>query len=413
MASISELKWETIEYIITTFDINIKDKTTKLQLGQVQAMYIEKDFDELSLPIFMVSLAIPEDLYYNIQKNHNDTTFNIVISTQKRNDIGEAPTNKSIYLKDVFIPLGVDGTPFTNKDTYKKAKEETTDGDVLSMTDLQTTHTFVLGKKSTNINMKKIQNKVLSGANLLDAISYLLTSCGFNNVLMSKLDNNTSYSELILLPIPMIEQLRYLNSMYGFYKQGAQIFLDFDTNYILRNCAKCTAYRDNEIKDVNFVVYKPSGGHTADKGSCVNGNEGYINCGAESNRFNIDDKSKSSNVYLGNNSLIINDEANVSEAITNSNGSYNVITTTTHNNYIQDETRLRLKELSGVVTLTTMNIDLRLLTPNKNFKILSDDSSVATQVNAPFRLSKYIAIFGMEGNTLSPVVTIELKKTES
>lgn len=414
MALIDDLPWSIMEYNLDTFEIVIGGSRHPLQKAQVKSIYIEKDFDDLMLPILMVSLAIPNDLYYNIQRNHKITTFTIVISSQKRGkDVGDTPTGKSIYLKDSFTPMGIDGTPFTNEEEYKKAKKEITDNDTLSMQDLQSTHTFVLARQKTIKQTRKIINKVMVSSNMSDAVGYLLTNSGCSNVLMSRMDNMTKYSELILLPVPLTEQLAYLNSMYGFYKQGAQIFFDFDTTYILRNCAKCTAYRGGEIQNVNFVVYKGSSGKSGDKGSCIYKKQGYINAGTSGAQFHIEDQSKSSNAYVGNNSLILNDDGSASEAITNiEDGYYNIITTTTHNQYYTSETALRLKELKGVVTMIAPNIDLKLLAPNKHYKILSDDSTVSKQVNAPFRLSKYSVIFGTEGDTFSPVATIVLKKTE-
>ena len=117
---------------------------------------------------------------------------------------------------------------------------------------------------------------------------------------------------------------------------------------------------------------------------------------------------------MGNNSIILNDDASSSSAISNSkDGSFNVITTTTHNKFYKNEIETRMKELKGVVTAMVSNIDLKLLKPNKCYHIISDDSSISKQVKSPFRLSKTITIFAFEGDAMSPVTTMVLKKSET
>ena len=411
MSVLNELSWSTYEYKMTKFEIDIKGKKTTLTPGQVRNIYIEKDYDELSLPIFMVKLLISSKLYHSINQYHDDTKFTIIIHSQKRAKDGGTATGKSVYLSDIFIPLGIDSTP--NTDPKEKSTKSVAQGNTLEIEDFANEYTFILGKKDNIKTIRKIVNDVLSSSNMLNAVSYLLSSCGVKKVLMSKFDNNTSYNELILLPIPMIEQLAYLNSMYGFYKEGAQIFFDFDKLYILRNCSKCTAYEPNEIKDVSLVIYQESSGKTGDVGSTVKDKKGYIHAGTGS-QFHIEDQSKSSDVYMGNNSLILNDDASSSSAISNSkDGSYNIITTTTHNKFYKNEIQTRLKELSGVVTVMVSNIDLKLLAPNKCYHIISDDSTISKQVKSKFRLSKTITIFAFEGDAMSPVTTMVLKKSET
>lgn len=414
MSILNELSWAVYEYKITKFEIDIKGKKTTLRPAQIRNIYLEKDYDELMMPIFMVKVQMPNDVYYSVNKYPNDTTFTIIIHSQKRAKDGGTATGKSVFISDKFIPMGIDGTPCT--DPRDKSTKSVAEGNKMSLTDPDRSreHTFILGKKSVVKTIRKVTNAVLSSTNMLNAVSYLLTNCGVKKVLMSKFDNSTNYNELILLPIPMMEQLAYLNNMFGFYKEGAQIFYDFDMLYILKNCAKCTAYVKNEIKDVSLVVYQEHSGRTGDIGSTVTKDKkGYVHVGTGS-QFHIEDQSRSSDVYLGNNSIILNDDGSMTSANSNSkDGSYNVITTTTHNKYYKNEIVARMNELKGVVTVMASNIDLKLLAPNKCYHIISDDSAVAKQVKSKFRLSKTVTIFAPEGDTMSPITTMVLKKSET
>ena len=59
------------------------------------------------------------------------------------------------------------------------------------------------------------------------------------------------------------------------------------------------------------------------------------------------------------------------------------------------------------------NFDLKLLAPNRKFKILCDDSSVAKKLQHNYRLSGYTIQFTHTGNTFSVSASIKLKSSEA
>lgn len=412
--NINQLQYNEIGYVVTKFLIVVRDskgnlvQKDELKTVQVKNFFIEKNFDEDYTPIFMVELAIDDKLYRNICKYQRYTTCTIMIKYGK---VAEDNTisKLSTYLSGDFVPMQPDDTPFVNEKEYNKQKEEYDGG--MSMQTFGRSYTLILGKKSVIKKTRKIINNVLTSANMLDAICFLLTSAGISSkVLMSTLDNMSTYNEVILLPIPLTSQLSYLNSVFGFYKQGAQIFFDFDYSYILRNSDKCTAYMKNEIKKISFCIYNASSGKGSTKGSVTKDKVGYISC--TSTDFQYDDESKSSDSYMSANTMIINQSGSVSTAVTNSSGSYNVINSTTHNPYYANEVKLRTKELEGIVYMSCKNIDLTYLTPNKQFVIQSNVTEVAKKVNHKFRLSSWMSVFSKEGNIFKASTNIVMKKTD-
>ena len=138
---------------------------------------------------------------------------------------------------------------------------------------------------------------------------------------------------------------------------------------------------------------------------------GYIDISSAD--FEISDKTSTSNEYVGDNSLIINNNATNSDAISNNSGSFNIITTSTHNQYCTQERQLRLKELSCVVTAMLNNCDLRLLKPNKKFKINSSSSKANKQINSLFRLSSLKLSFVKNGNLFTTIVQATLKESDT
>ena len=410
--SLSDIIFQKFEYVIDSFSIQSAGKTYKMETIQLTDLYIERDYDHDHLPVVMIRVVISDELYHTICTNPTNTTFTIVIKSQI--DVGNKIKNSgSIYISDKFVPLGKDGTPFQSKQLYDQIKTKSTAGSNSTLTNFTNVRTFIIGRKTDLISTKKITNVVLSSSNMLDAVSVVLSQAGASKVLISPLDNNTSYSELILLPQPTIAQLKYLNSFYGFYKEGAQIFFDLWATYILRNSAKCTAYKSNEVRTVYFCIYDSSNAKAASMGSKSYINEKSAYIAVNGVNFHVEDLSTTSNEYIGTNSVVINNDGKVSQATSGKGTTYNVLSVRNHNNCYTSEISARIKELSCVVTISVMSFDLSLITPNKTYKILSSDTSVANKVTGSFRLVSIKTVFTKDGDVFIPTSVIMLKRTDA
>lgn len=410
--NISDQVFNINEYVYESLTINCNSKDYRIEPIQLLNLYIEKNFDDDYLPIIMMQIIMSDELYYNICMNPTKTTFTFLMKRQ----ISISEKNKSagsIFLSDKFVPLGVDGSPFNEKKMYDSINESDTAGKNSTMTNFSNSRTFILAKRSDLNATKSITNLVLSNSDMLNAVSVCLTKAGVNKVLMSPMDNYTGYSELILLPQPLVAQLKYLNSFYGFYKEGAQIFFDLDCLYILRNTAKCTAYRQNEIQTVYFCIYDTTSGKTISVGSKSYSDTKTAYIGLSSANMSVDNLSTSSNEFMGSNSTIINNDGNISTATSGNGSSYNVLSNRTHNNYYSNELSLRMKELSCVVRMVVQNIDLTLLTPNKTFRILASDTDVAKKVSGAFRLVSTMTTFNHDGNKINDTTIVTLKRTDA
>ena len=409
---LSDLVFQNYEYIIDSLSIQCNGKTNKIENIQLTNFYIERDYDNDHLPVIILELVISDELYYNICTNQDNTTFTIVLKSQI--SVSESvKTSGSIYISDKFVPLNRDKTPFQNKQLYEMVKDKSSANDNSTLTNFTNKRTFILGRKADLSATKKITNMVLSSSNILNAISVVLTQAGATNVLMSPLDNNTTYSELILLPQPTIAQLKYLNSFFGFYKEGAQIFFDLNTTYILRNTAKCTAFRKNEIKTIYFCVYDSSNEKHPSIGSKTYTKEGTAYIGLSASNMDVQDLSKTENERIGTNSVLINNDGSVTQANSGIGTTFNVLSVRNHNNLYASEMALRIKESSCVVILTITNVDLSLITPNKMYKILSTDTDVAKKVSGSFRLSSIKTFFTKDGDRLIPTSIVILKRTDA
>lgn len=410
--TLTEHRFDIYEYICDALSITCNSKTYPIENIQISGIYLERNYDEDHLPIFMIQLIMSDDLYHNICNHHKDTTFTMKLKSQ----ISVSETEKtagSLYINGTFEPVGQDGSPYHSQQLYDSVKEKSTAGEGSMLTEFSNARTFILCSRQQLNATKKVSNYVLSSATMTDAASIVLSQSGAVKPLVSPFDNTSTYNELILLPQPAIPQLKYLNNFYGFYKEGAQIFFDLNYTYILRNTAKCTAYVPNEIQTVVFCVYDTSYGETAKIGSTTDILNKVAYIGLSSVNFTLDNLSNAANEYMGSNATIINNDGSITQASPGTGESVNILSVRNHNKYFTDEMSLRIKELSCVVYLNIQNVDLNLLTPNKTFRIMSTDTNITKKVSGLFRLVSTQTTFIKSGDHYLTNTIVQLRRTDA
>lgn len=408
--------WKIYKYRIDACTLCINDVKSKIDVGTIQSFYIEKDYDNDFLPVFMIDIAMGAMNYQTILDAQDSAYF--IFDIKILVDMGDNNfTEISDFLSGRYTILPINSTPFIEKESYENMIKSSSYGEgEMNTTDFKNNYTFILERTVETLTTKQVVNKILTQTTMLDAVSYLLTKSGCSNVLMTIPDNTTVYNELPLLPIALINQLRYLNNYYGLYKEGAQIFFDMDRIYILRNNASCSAYNDTEPRNVSIYTYSSSLGNDYGKGSytSVKTKFGYISVGMD--QLTTKDLSSTGTQYYGNNTLLINNNGSASTTqVENTVGdlnSFNIITTSTHNQFATSERELRLKELKNVVTINTTNCDLRLLTPNKCFRVITSDTGASEKLKNRYRLVSVKSIFNREGIVFTNETQIVLKESD-
>lgn len=408
--------WENYLYTMT-ISVETPNGLTELQPVQINSAYIEKDFDNSFLPIFLVNLNLQKDLYYDIINNH--TTSKFIIQIDKYIDpgnTGKAKT-KRVYIRDKFIPIINDKTPFTDEKFYKTIKYNGSNrvGNQLIPYDLMQSYDFVLVRESDLLATKKTLNTVFSSTNIITALTTVLSNAGVKNVLLSKLDNSTTYRELLTLPVPLIPQLKYIDSYYGLYKEGSQIFFDMDRAYILRNSPQCTAWSQNEFKEVAITINMPSSGQDLMVGSVVDNEQRSIFLNTNKDQVSFIDKTTSSDMTIGNKTMLVN---TVSGGITNvtpnvstiGSTTSNIRTTSTRNEYANSELQMRQSEFRNIVNIICNGIDISHITPNKKYKLLSNIPSIIGKIKGDYRLCKAIYHFAKEGDHFAVMTNLELRR---
>lgn len=410
------MDWKLYKYSIEECVIDTGEDTIKLAPGFIQSFYIEKNYDDDYLPIVILTTLMGAWDYDRIVEARDKATFNLTIGMKL--DLGDdIYENAGTYISDKFSILPTDDTPFVDKKMHDSMINCWTYGDYGDLSDMSNAYTFILAKRRDLDNTKQIINNIMTCNTILDAVVYSLKESGYDsNVLMSNPDNGTFYEELPLLPIPLINQLRYLSNYYGIYKEGLQLFFDIDRTYVIRKTAECTAYDDDEVLDVTIYSVDSAEGNNRTRGSYTDdiNRQGHISSGMD--QFELVNLNDTASQYNGNNSLIINNsgESQVTPIIETDDGatSFNIITTSSHNPFISEERHLRLKERNCLATICTTSCDLRLLAPNRCYHLISSDPKAAGQIEGNFRLSYVKTMFVKNGMYFTNTTEILLKKSE-
>ena len=405
--------WQTCYYQASA-SITIKGKTTQLKEAQIVNLLIEKDYDVDHLPVMIIGLSLNNDMDTITSESTIHLRIDKIIG-QNENGVMQI-YSKSSYINDIFSFIVLEDTPsssyFENLIYNKIGRKE---GDYL-IQDASSLQTYILVKKECLKTSKSIFNATLTESTMTAATALLLSQADCKNVLMSNLDNNDVYKELIIPPLPLLESITYLKNYYGFHKEDTVVFMDFDTTYIVRKDGLCSAFRNREITNVDICLNASESPYNECKGVIYSGNTTYVNIASDAFVRNlggsITDQTEGTNV------LVFNENDKSSNTVTTSNtqaiggNSTSVKITTGHNKFLDSQIECRKFENQYVFTIGCSNADTSIFTPNKQFSIISNSAEIAIDVTGKYRLSRHVTTFVKEGHYFIPITNMTLKKTK-
>lgn len=226
----------------------------------------------------------------------------------------------------------------------------------------------------------KTYNKVFTKAPMQDMIGELLTETGHKKVLMSRIENDEVYQEMLIPSNPAYKGLIYLDQYYGFYKRGAIIFYDVDKLYIINPNGKVTAKEQDEWTQTTFLVTADDS-TTPGNGMVRKPDEKifYINIPEES--VKPEKPSIAKNAEQGSNAkIVISDDINVEEAEANQDyiggrKQYTQYVKKDDNKFVTSMVQARMEENDCVLMINGENLDMAAFTPNKEFRVIFADQT--------------------------------------
>lgn len=234
---------------------------------------------------------------------------------------------------------------------------------------------FLLESKSLKSAKKKV-NRVFTSENLQNIIAKICNDAGQNNVYMSRLDNQTTFSNFCVPEFPLEKALAYLDLYYGFYTSGAQIYYDVDKLFILKANGKVTAKVKDEWAETVFLI--------TGRNLAIPGNGMVIKPEQKIYYINITDESITSQDLSLNDSI---SGGSTIKVLINNDGSTQTVKSGTdsvgvetiryvrndENPYIVSMMNARMDENTCIEKITVENADIRAFALNKSIKLVFEE----------------------------------------
>ena len=404
----------TYKYTVDSMDILFPEEVepTKINTNFITGILLEHDFDNDYFPVFKLSVSIEPKIYFKILSNKLKVRFRLRMQKYAYDGNKDFQFKKDI-VNTVFCVFMDENTPYFDETSYKESKLVERTG--TTPRDLANVYSFYLFKESDLDNSKKIVNNVITNSNLTDTITYLLSTCGMKNVLMSPLQNKSIFKEILLPPLTLLNNLLYLNQQYGFYTKGALIFFDLLCMYIIESNSKCTAFIKEEYTRTVFNIKEVTNPNSFTPGSFIieKEKENHINITPDS--INIYSNSVVADQIIGNNFIIIDPKQGTvenikPETVQRGVGTYQVLVNNYGNEYSNNDAKTRKIENNTVINVNISDFNIDAITPNKEFIFIFDNTKINSTYSGSYRLTKRIIQFKSEGNEFIMSGICEFKK---
>ncbi len=406
----SSLDYRPYKYRVNKLTLNIGGfGSYDVDAQFVTSIRIEKDYDNYVFPYLEIGIQIPNNVFRAMHKNNIECRALFAMDGGfGSSDYGDANSDNNIawenWFSQEFYVMSDDSTSDVTENINEASEKENGSYNSPSISDMCSTF-ISLYNESYLFNLRKTVDAPLNSIKVIDAEAYLLKKAGVSRVLCSPPFNNTKYTQLIIPPKTIIENLDYMANNYAMHQCGTVVFFDWDRGYLIDKNSKCTAWEPNECKTVYISSYNMGnvaesykGGCYRDTASCV------INIQAGSANFStpsvVNDQTYGSNIVM-----IDSKSGNISSTQSKATASKNGGTTSVYVSNSGENTSKAiaqtLREASKQATISFEGVDLEMLRPNKEFT-MAMDSSELNQYAGNYRCAKYICIMASNGTLFTP-----------
>jgi hypothetical protein len=379
------------------------DQPVPLDRNLVQTIMIVKDFDGRIIPLVSVTLQVPREYYQFIQTNIGNIYVNLSVSKYKvlpDSDIrfrehafsGTFRTINQDFL-DTSVGIKIDNS--------LPGEDKTVAEDTVPMR-------LYLYDAGAVERYRKMISQSIRGT-MTDLLYHLLQPRGFTNVLLSVPDS-TDIADRCVPYGNLVDNLKFIDSIYGLYSAPYLFFIDFDTTYLLNKGSLGTTTRPLEYGTVNMYLEEPDSAESAAFGCYIDAQKGQyiVNLNEIPRIEDIDESieyakwSKLKSVVSGTLETIdiFSGSAGIEKGLVVNNQK-------TLEQYKHEITENRCRTSLGL-----SEIDIGILTPNKLFKLTAHNSyEKAYSIGGDYRLSSAVITLTKQGDSdLNSTALVYLKK---
>ena len=398
------------KYHVKELYIMFSDGPYKLDSNRLIGItHIENYLEDL-YPIFKIDIALEPSIYHKIIKEKDSLKVKLYLQKYYRVNDKRKKSAFSVCISDTFELILDDDDEYLNKDIHEK---EFPQGDENQLNSVTISMEMFLFKKSVIKSNKILINKIFKDETPSGALAYLLSKLGINNILMDKLDNRESYDYIYMPPLTVNQEIRFIDSYYGFYKTGSVIFFGLKKSYILRFSTKTNAFEKNEFKEICFIIPK--------EGSTLSDSYAQLNKKNDKNvKYIIVDPSQFNPKTPSRTNSVIQPE--VVEIVSPTEGEVRkdgdnktnkkIIIAKGVNPYYESTYKAIVDSEETEIEILVKDIDYTLLEPNKHYKFLFEDTSLAKKYKGKYFLCKKEASFVKEGEDFTVGVSLTLRKAK-
>lgn len=347
------------------------------------------DYDNAISPKIMLSFQVEKEFYEPIILNMNTLVATFTISKifvgaiTESNDLASDDIEQEHVWREITLKAVNDDNISTGN--ANKILEDEVYKDESIDNSQQTAMINLLLYDNSNIAKYRKNNYYIINGSKNDVLYNFLKDRSFTNILMSSTDNAGG-----IYAIPyghMGDNLASLNNLYGIYTTPYLFFMDLDTIYLLEKGKVGSTLKKDELKTVSIYLEKESTGTFIDNGSYTDTEHNmYI---LNTSNFEICDNDSTMDYAVGGRlKTVIGGTGEVKE---DKFGDYDVERTVFVDNALQhNQIVYSIKEQRRSIILTFGNIDLSIVTPNKKYTLLPDESFYNSkyQIKGDYRLSK-------------------------
>ena len=358
-------------------------KNIKIEMDPSNIISIEKidDYEQNIRSIIKVRLRIDMNKKIWLLKNKRDVRCKFELdkfgmdTEVEKNVLGDEiiwNNEFAIYFSDEDEAIDIKSLESREKVNLDKTNEKLSTEDYFESENMLDIYLF---EPSLLESSNKIFNEIFSNTILQNAIARMLTATKHKKVLMSKIENDTQYNELLIPANPLYKCLIYLDQYYGFYRKGAIIYYDVDTLYIINPNGKNTAKRKKEFPEVNFLINRTDEAHPGN-GLTIKQKEKkyYVNLSEldiipkKFSELKNETQGSKVKVVLIDDIKIKEKEAKQSRS-TQSNEMIKYLSSA-NSKYTDTIITARMEENECIMYISADNLDLSIFTPNKEFKLI-------------------------------------------
>lgn len=383
------------KYVVDEFKIVNGPSTISLGPVNLAALYIEHDYMNNLFPFFKVTLNLNPITHEYIVENKDNIKFKVRILKISTERVSGKTSLKTEVINSVFSTfMDVDNTSF-DKTAYKRRKKETKmekdEDDLMNTNNLMD---ICLFNDDYVSKLKGTVNFVLSSGTVSTCIGYILSKLGINNVLMSPLENNRSYSPFVMPSLSGTNALTYLDQNFGLYRSGSIMYFGLKRGYILNCKAGCTAYESGEPKKTTFLVDKIMATDMQTVGAVrvPNEKETEYKISLPSSYVNISTASGITNVLTGVDAQVVNTGSGSitkgsSGARTKNGVAYsNNIIVDSDNEFVASTYAAQQKMKSTMISITSEDVNIDAFEPNKEFSFIFEDTDMNKTYKGSYKI---------------------------